>query len=278
MKTFILLLIVSISLIYNDSYSQEIQVYPLSSFRLEGKATKGSSEVTSAGIKLTQIGLMHSVNVLKEISEYKISVTYLTPSSHVGLTFSLTIYYDDGTEEVFVSSAKKGAKNAEFIITPKYWKERKVYKLRLVQGHSGTEILITKIEIKVLNDAVSMSESKLNGTVLVENENLRDDILIISNVMKKEPYLTNIKGKTITFVCGKGTPYGWAMDKEHTFRMYAKDAKNNTIKMYEKKIISKVENISFDISGLDLSKVEKITFGGAANSVWFGIRQILIEE
>jgi hypothetical protein len=278
MKTFILLLIVSITLIYNGSFSQEVQVYPLSSFELQNKEKKGSSEVTSAGIKLIQYGIMHSVNVLKEISEYKISATYPNPSSYSGRDFNLYITYDDGTEEVYNSSSKKGEKNAEFIITPKYWKERKVYKLRLNHGQSGAEVLITKIEIKVFNDAVSMSGSKLNGTVLVENGNLRDDILIISNGMKKEPYLTNIKGKTITFVCGKGTPYDWAMDKEHTFIMYAKDAKNNRIKMYEKKILSKVEKFSFDISGLDLSKVDKLTFSGAANSVVWGIRQIIIEE
>ncbi len=278
MKTFILLLIICISLIYNDSYSQEIQVYPLSSFELQNKEKKGSSEVTSAGIKLIQYGIMTSINVLKEISEYKISVTYPNPSSYSGRSFDLTIFYDDGTKEVFNSLSKKEAKNAEFIITPKYWKERKVYKLSLIHGQSGAEILITKIEIKVFNDAVSMSGSKLNGTVLVDNGNLSNDILITHGGREKEPYLTNIKGKTITFVCGKAAPYDWAMDKEHTFIMYAKDAKNNRIKMYEKKILSKVEKFSFDISGLDLSKVDKITFSGGANSVVYGIRQIIIEE
>jgi hypothetical protein len=270
-------LVISIVLINNISYSQETQVFPLNSFKLEEGTNKGS-EVTPGGIKLKQYSIVHSVNVLKEISEYKIYATYLTPSNNVGLSFGFTVFYDDGTEEVFVSTAKKGAKNAEFIISPKYWKERKVYRLRLSQGHTGVEELITKIEIKVYNDAVSMSGSKLNGTVLVDNENLRDDILIIHNGMKKEPYLTNISGKTITFVCGKGAPHDWLMDKEYPFRIYAVDANNNNIKMFEKKLLSKVETFSFDISELDLSKVAKITFSKPPNSVAWGVRQIILDN
>ena len=248
---------------------------PIGSWQLKPCNGSTKSEISGQGVIIRQYCPVFVENINNEISSVFLNVKLANISNYADISVKMKLIYDDDAEEVLIEKIIKGNQIAELTFNPVFWKGRLVKQIIVEHGHTATEVIIQDSKIKTESKSAVFIDQSILGKALLIADNQRKNNLLKLNWDDKpadQSYLTNYRKSSITFILARS---GGDLTMKGIFDVQLRDVNNNLIKSFRSMIDGYVQELNLSFEGIDMSKVEKISFVASGGSMHVSIRRIL---
>lgn len=233
------------------------------------------SEVGPNGMILRLYSSIFNNTLDHEISKITVNSTWLNPGP-VDFSIQVVLRFDDGFEETVTQKIPAKTRDHLLEYSSAYWKARVLKRIEIKHGHTALELKINEVRVFTLNTPpVFLDQSSLGSVKFVTPKAPKYRVAAFGWDTKQSelPYLTGLTTNKITITGAKVSARPG--DKIDVLAAPL-DKAGFTIKQYKATIDGNVQDFTFDFSGLDFSKVDRILFKVAGSGNWASIRRIIV--
>lgn len=262
-------------LFYSIATVHSQNLIPIGNWQLKPSNVPAKSEISGQGVIIRQYSPVFIENINKEISSVFLNVKLVNISNYADISVKMKLIYDDDAEEVLIEKIIKGNQIAELNFNPVFWKGRLVKQIIVEHGHTATEVIIQDSKIKTEpKSAVFIDQSILGNALLVANKQRKNNLLKLNwdDKPADQSFLTNYRKSSIKIILAR---CGGDLQTKGIFDIQLRDVNNNLIKSFRSMIDGYVQELNLSFEGIDMSKVEKITFVASGGSMHISIRRII---